>query len=128
MKGSYVDGFLFVVPKGKAVEYKKMAEWGKKLWMKHGALDYKECMGDDITPKGSMPGIKQLHFPRVIKAKKGETVWFSFIVFKSRKHRDEVNAKVMKDPSMNDDTWKDKPMPMDMKRFAYGGFKVEVGV
>jgi uncharacterized protein YbaA (DUF1428 family) len=128
MKGSYVDGFLFVVPKGKAAEYKKMAEWGKKLWMKHGALDYKECVGDDITPKGSMPGIKQLHFPTVIKAKKGETVWFSFIVFKSRKHRDEVNAKVMKDPSMNDDTWKDKPMPMDMKRFAYGGFKVEVGV
>ena len=128
MKGSYVDGFLFVVPKGKAAEYKKMAEWGKKLWMKHGALDYKECVGDDITPKGSMPGIKQLHFPTVIKAKKGETVWFSFIVFRSRKHRDEVNAKVMKDPSMNDDAWKDKPMPMDMKRFAYGGFKVEVGV
>jgi alkaline phosphatase len=128
MKGLYVDGFLFVVPKGKAAEYKKMAEWGKKLWMKHGALDYKECMGDDITPKGVMPGIKQLHFGAVIKAKKGETVWFSFIVFKSRKHRDEVNAKVMKDPAMNDDTWKDKPMPMDMKRFAYGGFKVEVGV
>jgi alkaline phosphatase len=128
MKSSYVDGFLLVVPKGKAAEYKKMAEWGKKLWMKHGALDYKECMGDDVTPKGPMPGIKQLHFPTVIKAKKGETVWFSFIVFKSRKHRDEVNAKVMKDPAMNDDTWKDKPMPMDMKRFAYGGFKVEVGV
>src|SRR3989344_8432618 len=127
MKGSYVDGFLLVVPKGKVAEYKKMAEWGKKLWMKHGALDYKECVGDDIFPKGSMPGIKQLHFPTVIKAKKGETVWFSFIVFKSRKHRDEVNAKVMKDPSMNDATWKDKPMPMDMKRFAYGGFKVEVG-
>jgi uncharacterized protein YbaA (DUF1428 family) len=128
MKGSYIDGFLFVVPKGKVAEYKKMAALGKKLWMKHGALDYKECMGDDVTPKGSMPGIKQLHFPTVIKAKKGETVWFSFIVFRSRKHRDEVNAKVMKDPSMNDDTWKDKPMPMDMKRFAYGGFKVEVGV
>jgi uncharacterized protein YbaA (DUF1428 family) len=128
MKGAYVDGFLFVVPKGKAAEYKKMAVLGKKLWMKHGALDYKECVGDDLNPKGAMPGVKQLHFPQVIKAKKGETVWFSFIVFKSRKHRDEVNAKVMKDPSMNDDSWKDKPMPMDMKRFVYGGFKVEVGV
>ncbi len=117
MKGAYVDGFLLVVPKGKAAEYRKMATLGKKLWMKHGALDYKECVGDDLTPKG---------FPSAIKAKKGETVWFSFIVFKSRKHRDEVNAKVMKDSSM--DAWKDQPMPMDMKRFAYGGFKVEVGV
>jgi uncharacterized protein YbaA (DUF1428 family) len=127
MKGSYVDGFLLVVPKGKVAEYKKMAALGKKVWMKHGALDYKECMGDDVAPTGPMPGVKQLHFPSIIKAKKGETVWFSFIVFKSRKHRDQVNAKVMKDPIMNDDSWKDKPMPMDMKRFAYGGFKVEVG-
>ncbi len=128
MKGSYVDGFLLVVPKGKAAEYKKMATLGKKIWMKHGALDYKECMGDDLIPKGAMPGVKQLHFPSVIKAKKGETVWFSFIVFKSRKHRDQVNAKVMKDPAMNNEDWKDQPMPIDMKRFAYGGFKVEVGV
>lgn len=126
MKGTYVDGFLLVVPKGKAAEYKKMAAWGKKLWMKHGALDYKECVGDDLTPK-SMSGMKPRTFMNAAKAKKGETVWFSFIVFKSKKHRNEVNAKVMKDPIMNDPKWKDKPMPMDMKRFMYGGFKVEVG-
>ncbi len=127
MKGAYVDGFLLVVPKNKRAEYKKMALWGKKTWMKYGALDYKECRGDDLRPKG-MPGQKQRTFIDVAKAKPNEEVWFSFIVFKSKKHRDEVNKKVMKDPGMNDPAWADKPMPMDMKRFSYGGFAVEVGV
>lgn len=127
MKGAYVDGFLLVVPKNKVTEYKKMATLGKKVWMKHGALDYKECIGDDIDPK-PQGGMKAKSFMDVAKAKSGETVWFSFIVFKSKKHRDQVNAKVMKDPLMNDPTWSDKNMPMDMKRFSYGGFKVEVGV
>jgi len=125
-KGTYVDGFLLVVPKNKIAEYKKMAAWGKKTWMKYGALDYKECRGDDLHPKGT-PGMKPRSFKDAAKAKGSETVWFSFIVFKSKKHRDEVNKKVMSDPAMNDPKWKDKPMPMDMKRFVYGGFKVEIG-
>ncbi|MBX4188122.1 MAG: DUF1428 domain-containing protein [Candidatus Doudnabacteria bacterium] len=125
-KGAYVDGFLLVVPKNKVSEYKKMAAFGKKLWMKHGALDYKECKGDDLQSKYS-PDMKPRTFNEAAKAKQGETIWFSFIVFKSKKHRDAVNAEVMKDPAMNNPTWQDKPMPMDMKRFTYGGFKVEVG-
>lgn len=126
MKGTYVDGFLLVVPKNKVPEYKKMAELGKSVWMKHGALEYMECMGDDLRPKG-MEGMKPRTFIQVAGAKPNETVWFSFIVFKSKKHRDAVNAKVMKDPLMNDPVWKDKPMPVDMKRFSYGGFSVKVG-
>jgi uncharacterized protein YbaA (DUF1428 family) len=126
MKGGYVDGFLLVVPKDKVAEYKKMAALGKKLWMKHGALDYKECQGDDLHPAG-MPGAKPRSFAKAAAAKDGETVWFSFIVFKSKKHRDQVNAKVMKDPAMDDPKFKDQAMPFDMKRFSYGGFKVEVG-
>lgn len=121
----YVDGFVLVFPKKKLATYLKMARMGKKLWKKHGALDYKECSGDDLHPKG-MEGMKPRSFVEMAKAKKGDTVWFSFIVFKSKKHRNEVNAKVMKDPAMNDPEWKDMPMPFDMKRFAYGGFKVEV--
>jgi len=121
----YVDGFVLVVPKKKLAEYRKMAQWGKKLWLKYGALDYKECVGDDLRPKG-MGGMTALSFLDMAKAKSGETVWFSFVVYKSKRHRDEVNAKVMKDPIMNDPKWKDKPMPFDMKRMAYGGFKVVV--
>jgi uncharacterized protein YbaA (DUF1428 family) len=121
----YVDGFVLVVPKKREAEYRKMAELGKRIWMKYGALDYKECVGDDLRTK-SMGGMKPVSFTKMAKAKPGETVWFSFIVYKSKKHRDEVNAKVMKDPLMNDPTWKDKPMPFDMKRFAYGGFTVMI--
>ncbi|MEK6809481.1 MAG: DUF1428 domain-containing protein [Nanoarchaeota archaeon] len=121
----YVDGFVLVVPKNKLAEYRKMAEIGKKMWMKYGALDYKECVGDDLQTK-SMGGMKPLSFLKMANAKSGEAVWFSFIVFKSKKHRDQVNAKVMKDPIMNDPKWKDKPMPFDMKRMAYGGFRVIV--
>ncbi|MCE9548859.1 DUF1428 domain-containing protein [Candidatus Nomurabacteria bacterium] len=120
-KENYVDGFVLVVPKNKISAYKKMAQLGAKMWKKHGALDYKECMIDDAKPKGiTFP------FPKMMKLKKGETVWFSYITYKSKKHRDQVNAKVMKDPAMDDPKWKNMPMPMDMKRFAYGGFKVIV--
>lgn len=122
----YVDGFVLVVPKRKLAQYRKLAELGKKIWMKYGALDYKECVGDDLNPKGG--GMKFLKFPKMARAKSGETVVFSFVVYKSRAHRDAVNAKVMKDPSMNDPQWKNKPMPFDMKRMAYGGFKVLVGM
>jgi uncharacterized protein YbaA (DUF1428 family) len=98
-----------------------MARLGAKVWKKHGALEYFECVGDDLHPKwASIP------FPRTVRLKPGETVVFSFIVFKSRAHRDRVNAKVMKDPMMSDPAWKDKPMPFDVKRMAYGGFKVLV--
>ena len=120
----YVDGFVFVVSKKKVADYRKMAV-GKKMWMKYGALDYKECMGDDLRPKG-MGSMKHRLFPEMAKAKSGEMVCFSFIVYKSKSHRDQVNAKVMKDPMMNDPKWKDKPMPFGMKRFAYGGLKVVV--
>jgi len=118
----YVDGFVIVVPEEKIPEYRAMAATGKKLWMKHGALEYFECAGDDLEP-ASMPGTT---FLKMAKAGQHETVVFSFIVYKSRAHRDEVNAKVMADPAMNDAAWKDKPMPFDIKRMAYGGFRVIV--
>ena len=124
-KGTYVDGFVFVVAKDKVASYLKMAKMASKIWMKHGALDYKESMGDDLKTK-STGGMKPRSFVEMSKAKKGETVWFSYIVFKSRKHRDQVNAKVMKDPAMNDPAWANMPMPFDVKRMAYGGFKVLV--
>lgn len=124
-QAKYVDGFVLVVPKKKEAEYRKMAEMGKKLWMKHGALEYKECVGDDLRTK-SMGGMKPLSFTKMANAKASETVWFSFIVYKSKKHRDEVNANVMKDPLMNDPKMKDMPMPFDASRMAYGGFKVMV--
>lgn len=122
----YVDGFVLVVPRRKTAEYKKMAQFGRKLWMKHGALDYKECIGDDLRPKSNMGGPTPFSFLKMAKAKPGETVLFSFIVFKSKQHRDQVNKKVMKDPVMNDPKWKNMPMPFDPKRMAYGGFKVLV--
>ena len=118
---SYVDGFLLAVRKNKIKEYRKMAQQGGKIWKKCGALEYFECAGDDLNAKWA--GIK---FPKTVRAKKGETVVFSFIVYKSRKHRDQVNAKVMKDPAMNDPKYKDRPMPFDMKRMAYGGFRTIV--
>lgn len=120
----YVDGFVLVVERKKLAAYKKMAEIGRDVWMKHGALDYKECVGDDLSP--DMGGMKVMTFPKLTKQKKGEVVVFSYIVYKSRKHRDEVNKKVMKDSMMNEEKWKNKPMPFDMKRMAYGGFKTVV--
>ncbi len=123
--GAYVDGFVLVVPTKKLAAYKKMATWGGKLWRKHGALDYKECVGDDMHP--DMQGMKCLTFPELAKTKKDETVVFSFIVFKSRAHRDAVNKKVMNDPLMQPPKkGSPPPMPFDMKKMAYGGFKVLV--
>jgi uncharacterized protein YbaA (DUF1428 family) len=120
----YVDGFVLVVPRKNVAAYRRMAATGAKVWRKHGALEYLECMGDDLTP--DMGGMPVLTFPKLTRLKKGETVWFSFIVYKSRKHRDEVNAKVMKDPQMNSASQKGKAMPFDMKRMAWGGFKAVV--
>ena len=121
----YVDGFVLVVSEKNLPAYRKMAEKAGKIWMKHGALEYFECVGDDLNPDVP-PEMQGIRFPQMIKAGTGETVIFSFIIYKSRAHRDEVNAEVMKDPDMNDPEWKDKPMPFDMKRAAYGGFKVIV--
>ena len=120
----YVDGFVLVVPKKNLNAYRQMASKAGKIWRKYGALDYKECVGDDLTP--AMGGMPVATFPRMVKLRKGETVVFSYIVYKSRAHRDLVNAKVMKDPFMNDPKYKDKPMPFDTKRMVYGGFKVIV--
>lgn len=121
----YVDGFVVVVPKGKVDEYKKMAKGGAEMWMKYGALEYYECIGDDLAPQ-DVSGEKTRLFPEMAGAKEGETVWFSFIVFKSKEHRDEVNAKVMEEMNKQMEEYKDMPMPFDMKRMAYGGFEVAV--
>lgn len=121
----YVDGFVLVVPKGKAEEYKKMAEGGRDAWMKHGALEYYECQGNDLVPQ-EMGGMKARAFPEMAGATSEDTVWFSFIVFKSKEHRDEVNAKVMEEMSKQMEGGKEMSMPFDMKKMAYGGFQVEV--
>ena len=120
---TYVDGFVLVIPEKNFKTYEKMAKEGAKAWKKHGALEYYECVGDDFSP--NMGGMKGLTFPKMTQLKKDETVWFSFIVYKSKKHRDEVNAKVMKEFE-KENKHKDQPMPFDMKRMAYGGFKVVV--
>ena len=115
----YVDGFVLPVPKKKRAAYLKMARKAGKVWREHGALDYKECVADDVKPG------KWTSFPQAVKLKPGETVWFSYIVYKNRKHRDRVLAKVMKDKrlaSMMDP----KSMPFDGRRMIYGGFKVSV--
>lgn len=116
---SYVDGFVLPVPKKNLRAYFRMAQKAGKIWRKHGALEYREAVGDDLKVPW---GVK---FPRMAKVKRGETVVFSWIVYKSRAHRDRVNAKVMKDPAIKEacDT---KKMPFDMKRMAYGGFKILV--
>lgn len=121
----YVDGFVLVVPKDKVEEYKKMAEGGRDTWIRYGALEYYECRGDDLAPQ-EMGGERALAFPEMIGATSEDTVWFSFIVFKSKEHRDEVNAKVMEEMSKKMEGNKDVSVPFDMKRMAYGGFQVEV--
>jgi uncharacterized protein YbaA (DUF1428 family) len=105
------------VPKKNLKAYLRMARMGEKVWRKHGALDYKECVGDDLKTKWGTP------FPRMMKLKPGETVVFSYIVFKSRAHRDRVNAKVMKEMQNMSEP---KDMPFDFKRMVYGGFEVLV--
>lgn len=120
----YVDGFVLPIPKKNLKAYQRMARIGGKIWKKHGALEYFECVGDDLKP--DMGAFKIATFPGTIKPKPGETVVFSFIVFKSRAHRDRVNSRVFKDPLMNDPKQGEKPMPFDMKRMLYGGFRVIV--
>lgn len=121
----YVDGFVLVVPKEKVQEYTKMASEGRDMWIKHGALEYYECMGDDLKAQ-EMGDVRALTFPELAKANADETVWFSFIVFKSKQHRDEVNKKVMDEMNEKYSDAKDFTMPFDMRRLAYGGFEVVV--
>lgn len=121
----YVDGFVLVVPNNKTEDYKKMAEEGRDVWMKNGALEYYECRGDDLIPQ-EMGGEKARAFPEMAGANSDETVWFSFIVFNSKEHRDEVNAKVMEEMNTQMEGKQDMSMPFDMKRMAYGGFQAEV--
>lgn len=114
----YVDGFVLAVPKRNTVAYRRLAKKAGKIWKEHGALEYFECAGDDLKHKGVVT------FPKQMRLKAGENVFFSFIVYKSRKHRDSVNAKVMKDPWITGMDMKD--MPFDAKRMIFGGFKVVV--
>ena len=121
----YVDGFVLVVPKGKADEYKKMAEEGRDSWIKHGALEYFECKGDDLKPE-EMGEEKSRAFAEMAGAEDGDDVWFSFIVFESKQHRDEVNKKVMAEM---DETYKEQSdfvMPFEMSQMSKGGFEVVV--
>jgi uncharacterized protein YbaA (DUF1428 family) len=117
----YVDGFVLPVPKRKVDEYRRMARKAGKVWREHGALEYRECVADDVK-KG-----KVTSFPRSVQAKPNETVIFAYIVYRSRAHRDRVNAKVMKDPRMTEGM-DPKAMPFDMARMFWGGFEVIVDV
>lgn len=120
----YIDGFVLVVPKGKEGEYQKMAEMGRDSWMKHGALQFFECRGEDLKQQ-EMGGQKSRAFQEMAGASADDNVWFSFIVFESKEHRDEVNRKVMEEMSQIP-MGEDFQMPNDMQKMAYGGFEVAV--
>jgi uncharacterized protein YbaA (DUF1428 family) len=113
----YVDGYVLPVPKKNIQAYRRLAQKGGRIFREHGALEYRECVGDDLTPKWGIP------FPRKLRVKRGRVV-LSWVVFKSKAHRDLVNARVMKDPRMA--SMAAKSMPFDPKRMLYGGFKVLV--
>ncbi len=118
---SYVDGFLLPVPKKNLEAYRRMARLAGKVWREHGALDYKEAVADDVKPG------KWTSFPQAVKLKAGEAVWFSWILYKSRKHRDRVLAKAMKDKRLAG-MMDPKKLPFDGRRMMWGGFKVMVDV
>jgi uncharacterized protein YbaA (DUF1428 family) len=115
---TYVDGFVLAIKKDKIDAYRQMATDAGKIWMDHGALEYKECLGDDLEDKGFCAT-----FPASFHAQDDEVMVFAYIVYKSREHRDEVNTKIHADPRMND---MPTEMPFDMKRMCYGGFKTIV--
>jgi uncharacterized protein YbaA (DUF1428 family) len=116
---TYVDGFVLPVPKKNVGAYRRMASKAGKVWKEHGAIEFRECVADDVKVG------KWTSFPRSVKLKKGETVFFSYIVYKSRKHRDRVLAKVMKDKRL-ESMMDPKAMPFDAKRMIWGGFKAIV--
>jgi uncharacterized protein YbaA (DUF1428 family) len=115
----YVDGFVLPVPKKNLAAYRRMARTAGKVWREHGALEYIECLADDVKPG------KWTSFPRSVKLKAGETVVFAYVVYKSRGHRDKVNAKVLKDPRLRP-MMDPKALPFDGKRMFWGGFKALV--
>lgn len=115
----YVDGFVLPVPVKNLAAYCRMSRKAGKIWREFGALEYRECVGDDLDVTCGVP------FPRVFKTKPGETVVFSWIVYKSRAHRDRVNAKIMKDPRIAG-MMEEAGIPFDCKRMVYGGFKIVV--
>lgn len=115
----YVDGYLLAVPKDKLEAYRALAQKASQVWKKHGALEYYEAAANDLDAKWA-----GINFNSTVQAQPDETVIFSYIVFKSKEHRDEVNQKVMKDPEMNPPEAGEEDMPFDMKRMAYGGFEV----
>jgi uncharacterized protein YbaA (DUF1428 family) len=115
----YVDAFVLPVPKRNMPAYRRLAQQAGKIWRQHGALDYRECAGDDLNVKLGKP------FPRGIRVKSGETVVFSWILYRSRAHRDLVNKKVMKDPRILA-MCNPKKMPFDVDRMLFGGFKTIV--
>jgi uncharacterized protein YbaA (DUF1428 family) len=117
----YVDGFVIPVPKKRLDDYRRISQKAGRIWKEHGAIEYLECVGDDLKIKMGMG----TPFTRLVKQKAGEVVVFSWILYKSRAHRDRVNAKVMKDPRL-EGMMDPKSMPFDMKRMTYGGFKVMV--
>lgn len=123
---NYVDGFVFPVPKNNLGKYVKMAKEASKVWKKFGALEYYECQGDDLKPKPSPEMGTARSFIEMAGAKNTDTVWFSFVVYKSRAHRDAVNKKVMDYFGKKYADQKAMPMPFDMKKMAYGGFKAVV--
>jgi uncharacterized protein YbaA (DUF1428 family) len=118
---NYVDGFVVPVPTKNLAAYRRMAQKAGKVWREHGALEYHECIADDVKVG------KLTSFPQSVKLKAGETVVFAWIVYKSRAHRDRVNAKVMKDPRLAD-MMDPKAMPFDGKRMFFGGFKVMINI
>jgi uncharacterized protein YbaA (DUF1428 family) len=115
----YTDAFVIPLPKDKIDDYRRIAQKAGEVWRDHGALEYRECVGEDLDVKSQVP------FPHLINSTPDETVVLAWIVFKSRAHRDEVNAKVMKDPRMAE-MMDPNAMPFDCKRIAYGGFEVLV--
>jgi uncharacterized protein YbaA (DUF1428 family) len=116
----YIDGFVLPIPNEQLDAYREMADEAGKLWMEHGALEYFEGVGDDMEP--DMDGMPMVTFPQLAETGDDETVVFSFIIFESRDHRDEVNTKVMEDPAMDPDNF-DEEMPFDTERMSYGGFR-----
>ncbi len=117
----YVDGFVLPLPVKNLKAYKLLSQKAGKVWKEYGALEYRECIGDDLMVKMG------ISFPKMSKLKRGETVVFSWITYKSRAHRDKVNAKVMSDPRL-DKMMDPKKMPFDVKRMSYGGFKILVDI
>ena len=119
VRTQYVDGFLLPVPAKNLSAYRRISQKAGKIWIEYGALEYRECVGDDLQTKMGKS------FPKLITLKSNETVFFSWITYKSRTHRDKVNSQVMSDPRLKD-MMDDKKMPFDVKRMSMGGFKIIV--